>query len=190
MKRTLFYIAAFVLIFISSIIILHHNGIQPKTTQQTPINSFITNAKVTEYNLKGEIKTTAHASEITHWETTDETHFTNPDIMTYTDTDRTPWHIYAKNGVSNKDSTLVILTHDVVIHKLETPKHSEMTIKTSELNVFPKESRVTTDQSVVLAQPGTVIHGVGFSANLKTGEYKLRRGTSATFDPQKQPKNN
>ncbi|HLD84247.1 MAG TPA: LPS export ABC transporter periplasmic protein LptC [Coxiellaceae bacterium] len=185
MKQSLrLYLFVFIAVGFSSIFILHHSGSQEQSTEDSLINSYILNAQFTEYNPDGSLKIKMTSDKITHWENTGETLFTKPYLITFTEVNHDPWHIHADEGVSNKAGDQLVLKNNVVIHELKTKQQPEVTITTTELTLFPKTSRATTDKAVTLTRPGSVIHGVGFSANLKTGEYQLRSQSDATVDPQ------
>lgn len=74
-------------------------------------------------------------------------------------------------------------------HELPTLKDAGATITTSELTLFPKQSRAFTKKPVTLLRPGTTIHGTGFNANLKTGVYQLLSEASAVYQPEESKKN-
>ncbi len=161
-------------ICIASVFILHHTKRQhaQNTIQKDTISSFIHNAAITEYNANGQIKTKITAETVTQYQETGSTLFKKPIIITYT-ADHTAIHIHADQATTNKSNDKIILQGHVIVHKLQTAKHAESTLKTTELTVYPKESRAETDKSVTLSRPGTVIDGKGFRANLKTGQYQV-----------------
>lgn len=182
-KVTYLYIFLFVLICMASALILHHNNRQKsQDTKNVMIDGFAHHATLTEYDEQGDIKTTLTAENATHLEPSGTTHFTKPFIITYTK-DRTPWHIHADQGISNRDGHQIIFQHNIVIHELPTARHPETRITTDELTILPKASRAFTDKPVILSRPGMVIHGVGLTADLKTGEYQLRSQSEAVYQP-------
>src|SRR3990167_10058090 len=183
-----FYIILFLCISVASVLILRHTKTQaPLTSQKNTVDSFILQGAFTEYNEQGLIKTKMNAITITHFQKSGATQFEKPYIVTYTE-NRTPWHIRADQGVSDKTGSKIILTGHVNVHELQTAQHAETTITTTELTIFPKESRAVTDKMITLSRPGTVIHGTGFIANLKTGQYQLRSESEAVYQPTQQRK--
>ncbi|OGT64411.1 MAG: LPS export ABC transporter periplasmic protein LptC [Gammaproteobacteria bacterium RIFCSPHIGHO2_12_FULL_45_9] len=182
-KVTYLYIFSFVLICVTSALILHHNNQQKsQNTQNNIIDGFASHATLTEYDEQGNIKTVLTAESATHLEPGGTTHFKKPFIITYTK-DRTPWHIHADQGISDRDGHHIIFQHHILIHALPTTRHPETRITTDELTILPKESRAFTDKPVILSRPGMVIHGVGLTANFKTGEYQLRSQSEAVYQP-------
>ncbi|OGT43875.1 MAG: LPS export ABC transporter periplasmic protein LptC [Gammaproteobacteria bacterium RIFCSPHIGHO2_12_FULL_40_19] len=186
-KLTL-YIILFLCIAVASVLILRHKTTEaPPTAQKNTIDSFITQGTFTEYNEQGLIKTKMTAAHVTHFKESGITHFTKPYIITYTE-NRTPWHIHADRADSNKTGTKIILQGHVTVHQLPTKQNAETTITTTELTVFPKESRAVTDKAITVSRPGTVIHGTGLIANLKTGQYQLRSQSEIIYQPEQQKK--
>lgn len=184
MRNTL-YIFLALLICIASFFILHHTQKPARSPQKKIIDNFVIHASFTEYNKKGLLKTKMSAEKVTHFLPDNTTFFIKPVILTYMD-NRDPWHITADQGTSDKTGSTIVLQGHVVVHKLATAKQASLTIKTSELTVYPKESRAITAKPVILSRPGTVIHATGFAANLKTGQYKLLSQSKVIYQPERQ----
>lgn len=164
----------------ASALILHHNNKQKIQNSKDIIDGFASHTTLTEYDEQGNIKTVLTAESATHLEPSGTTYFKKPFIITYTK-DRTPWHIHADIGTSDKNGHKIIFQHHILIHELPTARHPETRITTDELTIAPKESRAFTDQPVTLSRPGIVIHGVGLTADFKTGEYQLRSQSTAIY---------
>ena len=182
-KSIVIYLILFLLIGIASIFILHRDkraatSVIPKNT----INTFVHDATFTEYNKQGRIKTKIFSKRVIHYQLQNTVLFEKPLIITYTE-NRTPWHIRADQATSNNTGDKIKLTGHVVAHELSTRHQSSTIVKTTELTVFPKSSQVETDQPITLTRPGTTIHGVGFTANLKTGQYQLHSQSEVIYQP-------
>lgn len=184
MKHSLsvIYVVLFALLGLSSMYILHHDRTHKHPIFTTTINSFIIHAKFTEYNTLGQVKTIITADRVTHFQQSGISIFEKPYIISYTEKNRTPWHIHANRAISNKSGDKIILRGHVIVHQLPTSLHAEATIKTTELTIFPKASRAVTNKAVTIIRPGTIINGTGFTANLKTGRYELRSESNAIYD--------
>lgn len=181
-----FYIILFILLGVISAVILHHtHKTDINASQKTKIQTFIHDATFTEYNQTGLIKAKIHSEKIMHYEPQGTTLFEKPFIIVYTET-RIPWHIRANQAVSDRTGKKMVLTGNVIAHELPTAKNEETTVKTTEITVYPdpKDFRAETDQPVVLTRPGMKITGKGFSANLKTGRYRLHSAMKAIYLPQ------
>lgn len=187
-KLTIIYLILFILIGVVSVFILHHAATTTKTvSQKTIINTFVHEATFTEYNKKGLVKTKIRAQKMTHYQPQGTTVFEKPFIITYSD-NRTPWHIRADQAISDRTGQKIILIGNVTAHELPTAQQTGTMIKTTEITLFPKESRAETDKPVVLTRPGTIIDGTGFTANLKTGQYQLHSESRAVYQPTKKNK--
>jgi len=183
--RNTIYILLALFICIASFFILHHVNKPTRSPQKKTIDNFIINANFTEYNKDGLVKTKMSAEKVTHFLPENTALFVKPIILTYMN-NRDPWHITADQGTSDKTGETIVLQGHVVVHKLPTAKQASITVKTSELTVYPKESRAFTAKPVILSRPGTVIHATGFSANLKTGQYKLLSQSKVIYQPEQQ----
>ena len=181
-KTTIIYIILFFLLGITSFFILHHTKHTSHPTVKNTINSFVLNATLTDYNRYGQINAVIASPKVIHYQTSEETYLIKPTIVAYTEKNRTPWHIRADLAISNRTNTKIILRGHVVVHQLPTKLHTEETITTSELTVFPKESRAVSKKFVTIKRPGTIITGTGFVANLKTGQYELHSQSNAVYD--------
>jgi lipopolysaccharide export system protein LptC len=184
-KINLLYLILFACIGIASVLILHHDHQQKiRRTGNIAIDSFANQATLTEYDDQGKIERMITAQNAIHSEPDGITHFVKPFILIYTK-DRTPWHIRADKGTSDKKTDQIVLKENVVIHQLRTTHHTDSRMTTDELTIFTKTSRAVTDKAVTLTRPDITIHGVGLDANLKTGEYQLRSQSEAIYQPTK-----
>lgn len=182
------YIVLILLVGIASVFILHH-AVQPmNVTPQSPLDSYVNGATLHEYNESGQLKSKIIADKIEHFESHSHstTLFIKPLMVIYSN-DRTPWYIHADQATMDKASETVLMQGNVVIHELATSQHSETKITTSSLTLYPKESLAETGDAVIMSRHGTVIHGKGFVANLKTNTYQLQSESDAIYKPT--PKN-
>jgi lipopolysaccharide export system protein LptC len=178
-KLPAIYIFLIVLVCIFSVIILHHaENNTALVTKKNNVDSFIVNGTVIRYNKNGQLQSTIVSQKITYELPQKNTVFEKPHIVTYTDT-RIPWHIHADNAIVNHKGTKVILNGHVIVHELKPTQTT--TFKTSQLILFPKKSLASTDKAITLQQPGIIIHGVGFDANLKTGQYELHSQSTGIY---------
>lgn len=183
-KSTFVYFILFILIGIASIFILHHGKqTEKRLLQKTTLNTFVHDATFTEYDKQGLVKTKITAEKITHYQPQGTSVFEKPFIITYSD-DRRPWHIRADQATSDRTGQTIVLSGHVIAREVPTAQHAGTTITTTQITIYPKTSRVDTDKPVVLTQPGTVIHGTGFTANLKTGQYQLHSESEAIYQPE------
>lgn len=180
-RSTLLYLIAFLLICTASFYILRRTKEPILETPKQTINSFIYHGIYTEYNKEGKIKSQITAQKITHFSPDETTLFTHPYIITYTT--KGTWHIRANNAKSDKSGEKIFLYGNVTVHQLPTAHQVESWLKTTELTLYPKKSLAMTKKPVILIHPGITIHGVGFHANLKTGQYRLDSESEAVYKP-------
>lgn len=146
------------------------------------INAFMIKPTYQDFDQQGQLHSKMQANQMKHYVRHDMSLFTNPDILIYTD-DRIPWYITSDHGKSQNGTTKVLLYGNVVLHQPQRPDHPETTINTTELTVYPKRSFAETDKPVQIKRPGTVIHGKGIKANLKTGVIRLLTQSRGVYEP-------
>ncbi len=187
-KSIIVYLILFLLIGIASIFILHHEKkITINTLSQNTIDTFIHKATFTEYDKQGLVKTKVYSNKVVHYQVKNSIVFEKPFITSYAE-NRTPWHIRADQATSDNTGDKIILNGHVVAHELSARGQAGTVVKTSALTVFPKLSQLETDQPVTLTRPGIMIYGVGFTANLKTGQYQLHSQSKVIYQPSKKSK--
>lgn len=147
------------------------------------VNAFMIQPAYIDFNQKGLLHSQLDAKQMEHFVRLDMSKFIDPKILIYTE-DRVPWHITSKYGRSQQGSKKVFLYNHVVLHQPQEPNHPETTIYTSELTVYPDRSFAETNKKVKITRPGTVIHGKGIRANLKTGIVKLLTKSRGVYEPE------
>ncbi|MDP1574105.1 MAG: LPS export ABC transporter periplasmic protein LptC [Coxiellaceae bacterium] len=182
------YILAFALFFAAGFFLLHSHSLHLLTDNKNSFDHYATDLEVTDYDEAGHVKSILKAELATHYTNSGETIFKNPHLHTIGTENNLPWHIRSDKAVLNKAQDQAVLTGHVIVHQLSVPGHPDLLIKTSKLIAFLKTSKASTDKPVTIIRPGTILHGVGLKADLKTGEYQLLSQSHATIDLQKQPK--
>jgi lipopolysaccharide export system protein LptC len=83
------------------------------------------------------------------------------------------WDIRAKQGWVSADQNEIRLTGEV---KANSPADDlrPITMNTERLNVFPGQSRASTDAVVTIVQPGSILRGRGFAVSTTTKRYVFR----------------
>lgn len=184
-KLTLLTIFLSICICTASFFILRNTTQPVKIAPKTSITSYAIDVTYTEFNAQGLIKTTVDAKKIIRYQPAGNSIFEKPVIVTYA-ADRTPWHIHADAGESDRSGEKIVLQGNVIIHELPTNTHPETMIQTAELTLYPKLSRAETNDAVTLSRPGMTIDGKGLEANLKTGQYELKSQSKAVYQPNQQ----
>lgn len=115
-----------------------------------------------------------------HYPAADITTFKQPKLTYYTQT-RQRWIVTSEKGESLRGHKKILLTKNVVIHQPQSSVVPDTKIYTQHLTVFPGTDTAITHDPVKIVRPGTIIHGIGMTANLKTGQYKLLRHARGTY---------
>lgn len=186
-KTLVGYLIIFAVLLIASAVILHHRPLL-NAAKKDLFDHYGTNIVVTSYDQQGHIKSVLTAVKAIHYKASGETHLTSPRLKTFQGQAKLPWHIKSDYAVVNQAGTKALLTGHVLLHQLPIPGHPEVRIKTTTLTAYLKQSYATTKAPVTILRQGTIIHGIGMTANLKTGVYHLLSHSSADIDLQNQPK--
>lgn len=185
---TLGYIFIFLCLFFISFIVLHKQAGFTGPKNPNIIDHYATDVTVTDYDLDGNVKSILTADTVTHYKESGETLLKNPYLKTIAGQNNLIWHIKSDTATVNKTGDQAILVGHVILHQPSLPDHPEVKITTTEMTVFLKKSYAKTMQPVTITRPGSVIHGIGMTADMKTGEYQILSQPHATIDLEKQPK--
>ena len=90
------------------------------------------------------------------------------------------WDIRAKQGWVSADQNEIRLTGEV---KVNSPADDlrPITMNTERLNVFPGQSRASTDAVVTIVQPGSILRGRGFAVSTTTKRYVFRSEVKSSY---------
>ncbi len=90
------------------------------------------------------------------------------------------WDIRAKQGWVSADQNEIRLIGDV---KANSPADDlrPITMNTERLNVFPGQSRASTDAVVTIVQPGSILRGRGFAVSTTTKRYVFRSEVKSRY---------
>lgn len=96
----------------------------------------------------------------------------NPKMIIYRD-NGAPWHITAKQGRSQQNNSVIIMTKDVVAWSIDpqTGERSELT--TSRLVIKPNQQYAESDKPVKITTPDSTTTATGMQAYLKQDKIKL-----------------
>ncbi|WP_411832778.1 LPS export ABC transporter periplasmic protein LptC [Pseudoxanthomonas mexicana] len=92
------------------------------------------------------------------------------------------WRMRADTGWLSPKGDELRLRDDV---RGDSPEGTERptTLRTGRLNVFPNTDLAVTDDVVTLTQPGSILSGRGFEANLETKEYLFKSQVKSRYEP-------
>ena len=94
------------------------------------------------------------------------------------------WEVRARTGWVNENSDLLKLRGDVVATSpMGATRPTE--IRTEQLDVFPNNSRATSEALVTVTSPGTRMQGTGMDADLAGKRVQLLSNVSLINDPKR-----
>ena len=91
------------------------------------------------------------------------------------------WEIRSKQGWVSAEGDEVRLTGDV--NATSPQGMTPTTFATQTLNVFPQTDRASSRDVVTVTQPGSILRGRGFDANLKSKRYTLLADVRTRYAP-------
>jgi lipopolysaccharide export system protein LptC len=160
--------------------------IQEPTTQitlgNTSPDAYMLNVVYMQTNDQGFREVVMRSPHVTHYNEHNTSDFQMPNIIIFNK--RQNWLITAQTGHSVNGTEIVYLNDNVQIHQQPTDNSPTTLFKTAKLTIFPKRNRVSTEQSVLIEQPGVTITGKGLKGDLTTGNIKLLSNTRGRYDPQ------
>ncbi len=142
----------------------------------------ITGIEALETNEKGQVSRRLQAPEVRHYSRpTDEAEIDTP-VFTLYDDRHEAWRITSRQGRSLSRNTEIRLEGNVRAERRD-PSAVPVTLNTEQLQVFPKEERLMSQQLVTVQSPQGHLQSQGIKANLKTGELVLTKNVQGNYAP-------
>jgi lipopolysaccharide export system protein LptC len=130
---------------------------------------YIQHAKMTNINAQGLVSAILTSPHLKHFTDKNVIHIETPFLITY-DKSRVPWHIHANKGLAYQGKNKKIdLIGDVSILQLPGKTSNNAKLTTTQMSYFPNQNIAETNEPVTITEPGSIMHSVGFRANLKKG---------------------
>lgn len=141
--------------------------------QQNDPDLYMTNARLTQFDLGGNLQHSIRASRFTHYPASDVTVLTKPDITLYKD-DAPPWKIRSNAGRIlpdnyNQETTLELW--DSVLVERTNKEGGFVNIRSEDLTVLPELDYAETDQAVIIDDNSSRTTASGMKAYLKSGRF-------------------
>ncbi len=121
------------------------------------------------------------AKRMVHFPDDETTELEEPRLVQLAD-EGPPVRISAERGTVTKDGEEVRLYGNVVVIREAQPPRAELRMETTYLQVFPKEERAVTPESVVITEGRSRLAGVGMELDNKTRQFALKARVTATLD--------
>ncbi len=99
------------------------------------------------------------------------------------DSDGNPWTGTSESAWVNRDGSLMKLEGDVAMQRTPGAEVGPATIRTSELQVRPKDRTLETAAATRIEQPGSILRGTGMRGDLNAKVLELLSDVHNTFEP-------
>ncbi|MEO7916309.1 MAG: LPS export ABC transporter periplasmic protein LptC [Dokdonella sp.] len=93
-----------------------------------------------------------------------------------------PWQGKSDAAWIDKAGTIMQLRGDVLMRS-ETDGKPTSTITSSDVTIWPKTNKLSTDAKATIEQPGSIVRGTGLRADLTTHTMELLADVHSTFEP-------
>ncbi len=143
-------------------------------------DSFMTNVHAIKLNQFGKPHDELFTPNIKHYLKNDSAIAIKP-IFIFYGKKGPPWHIQGDQAHSINGNKVVFLTGHVRITQPPGLNSRNVTLTTTEMTLYPKRSFAETDQPVTIRQPGSIVHGVGMTADLNKGDVKILSQTHGMY---------
>src|SRR3990167_6574050 len=180
-SKTTGFSLLFTLVFIISLdLMFKTNEAMPVKIDQNTPDIYSKNIEYINYAMNGLIENKLTSQLAVHYPKSDTTDFNHPKLNYYTENQQS-WIVTSDKGKSLHGKEKILLNQNVLIHQPQTTVVPDTKIYTQHLTIDPSTNTAKTNDPVKITRPGTVIHGIGMTANLKTGEYKLLKQARGTY---------
>ncbi|QBZ82998.1 Lipopolysaccharide export system protein LptC [Hydrogenovibrio crunogenus] len=128
-------------------------------------------------------QTIIYSDEVFYQNKTKQSRFKNPYIIQ--DKETSAFTIKSLQGQSVNDQ-IVHFNGDVVIHMVEKQSPSEnKTLKSEQISYNTLSETLTSKVYTEIIEPGLMISGIGFKANMTSGKYRFLSDVKTVYQPQK-----
>lgn len=148
-------------------------------------DAIINELTVRQYNKDGVLVHFIQATHLKHIPLNNTNELKTPHII-IAQVNKPAWDIQSQQAKTLNGNEEVIFTKNVIIHQPSDSHTTESTIKTEQLHYFPKNKLASTDQKVMLEQPGNVIESKGMIANLADKHLQLLGQAKGIYVPKQQ----
>ncbi|MGS2723752.1 LPS export ABC transporter periplasmic protein LptC [Porticoccus sp. GXU_MW_L64] len=151
----------------------------PTTADVPKANVYMLDTDTRQFSEQGELTYRLTSKRSEHFTEAQRFVLEMPNITSY-QSDSPPWNISAENGLVEKNGESIQLTNNVVGQHFQEQR--VITLNTPQLLFLPEKQVAESDKDVTITLPGAQTSGVGFKANLKTGEYQLHSRVKGQLD--------
>ncbi|MGI2215614.1 LPS export ABC transporter periplasmic protein LptC [Shewanella baltica] len=148
--------------------------------QNTP-DFIIEDLRSVEFNEQGLVNSRVTAKHMEHYDSTNQTYFTQPVYLVYPDQGKAQWQLSADQGKLNKETGKVVLENNVIIDAI-SPEEPIQTLSTSYLELDLNTMIMTSDRTIYVTGKDFNIQGQGLYADLNVQEVQLTSQVVGTYE--------
>lgn len=152
----------------------------PKKNTPPSADSFMREVHYTMYDKQGHWQNRFYTPYLQHFSSKNMALMDNPHLISRGQ-DQLIWNITALHGVSEQDGKIIHLHDNVDVERIQAAGQTPSHLTTTTLTAYPNKKYVVTDQPVTIIQPGSIVHSIGLTADLNTGDIQLLSTTRGTY---------
>lgn len=140
------------------------------------------NVEQLRFNKDGQKHYLLKARQVQQFLDSDDNKILQPDLLLFRD-QLPAWKTTADEGNADQQGDIIHLRGNVRIEQQGTPKPA--TLETTSLALSATRSQASTDDPVVIRQPGVLIKAVGLEADLTDNHLILKHQVNSRYEPEK-----
>lgn len=160
----------------------HQQKIGPETEEKRRPDYVVTTIESRETDEQGRLLRDLQAAELRHYDKPQEEAEIDRPMVLFYDNGRPAWHLTAQRGSSFNQNTEVHLDGGVHAERRD-PQAVPLTFDTENVQVFPREERLSTKSAVKVESPQGRLDGHGLEASMKTGDLVLTENVTGNYAP-------
>ncbi|MBN1683821.1 MAG: LPS export ABC transporter periplasmic protein LptC [Gammaproteobacteria bacterium] len=170
-KKQLAVAGLFIFIILLSVwLIISTDRIQIAPNKDQNPTAFMNDVSIIRTNQLGQPNMKLETPKLTIYEKLNITKIDKPVVRIQNELAR--WIIHSDTGQAYDHPQKMIFEGHVHIQKYEKGQ-SPVIIETTQIAMDPEKSTAQTNQPVTITQDENIIHGIGLTANLKTGDVEI-----------------
>ncbi len=145
-------------------------------------DAFMSNVIATTLDKQGNPSLKLVTPKMVHYQENDKTDILSPHVTVFRQSPN-PWYIDSDFAKVTEGIDQILFWSNVVIYHSADTESPTTTLKTASLTVFPNKKTAETHDAVTIIQPSTIVHAVGMTADLASGNIKLLSQTQGEYVP-------
>ncbi|MGL5047156.1 MAG: LPS export ABC transporter periplasmic protein LptC [Shewanella sp.] len=159
----------------------HRNDTDNKVKNNTNPDFIIEDLRSIEFNEQGLVNSRVTAKHMEHYDSTNQTFFTQPVYLVYPGQGKAQWQLRADQGKLNKGTGKVVLEDNVIIDAI-SPEEPIQNLSTRYLELDLNTMVMTSDRTIYVTGKDFNIQGQGLYADLNAQEVQLTSQVVGTYE--------